>query len=67
MTALQVWWCRLTGRTPDPDVSEARRVIDEMRRTDAKVGRTLIDLDAQGWTDRDRPIETDQFGERQEA
>jgi len=57
MTTARMLWCRFTRRLPDPDVSEARRVIDEMHRTNDKVGRTLIDLDAQGWTDRERPLD----------
>lgn len=55
---------RLTGRTPDPDVVEARKVLDETRRTTARVGRLLIDIDAQGWGRQERPIEDDYFPER---
>jgi len=67
MTALRHVWCRLTRRLSDPDVVEARRVIDETHRTTSRVSRTLIDLDAQGWGRRERPIEDDQFGRRREA
>ena len=48
---------RLVGRTPDPDVTEARKVLDESRRTTARVERVLIDIDAQGWTSHDRPLD----------
>jgi len=48
---------RLFRRTPDPDVVHARKVLDETRRTSARVERVLIDIDAQGWTTRDRPLD----------
>ena len=67
MTMILHWWARLTRRTPDPDVAAARQVLDETYRTTARVGRVLIDIDAQGWTARDRPIEDDYFPERRRS
>jgi len=38
-------------------VVEARKVLDETRRATARVERVLIDIDAQAWTSRDRPLD----------
>ena len=57
MTSLRQLVSRLVRRTPDPDVVEARKVLDETRRATARVERVLIDIDAQAWTSRDRPLD----------
>ncbi len=67
MRLLRYWLGRAVRRVPDPDVARAMKVIDETHRTTAMVGRTLLDLDAHGWTARDRPIEADHFRERKQA
>jgi len=57
MRSLGYFLSRLVHRTPDPDVVNARKVLDERHRTSARVDRVLIDIDAQGWTSRDRPLD----------
>jgi len=57
VTSLRQLVSRLIRRAPDPDVVEARKVLDETRRTTARVERVLIDIDAQGWTSHDRPLD----------
>jgi len=57
MTTARMLWRRFTRRLPDPDVSEARRVADETTRITAKIGRTLLDIEAQGWAARDQPLD----------
>ncbi len=55
---------RIVGRTPDPDVVEARKVLDEKRQTTARINRVIIDIDARAWGKSDRPIEDNMFPEQ---